>query len=134
MAVVNESVIPALKGVGKALFSNGRVVGTEGAQVVFALENPPTRDRAEKYRGAVEATLSDRLGVPVTIRLVAEGDVGGGGLAEPATAAAVEAAEAAAESEIIAELDDLEVADVAVSGIDKLTQAFPGATLVDGDQ
>ena len=133
MALFGESVVPALKGVGKALYTHGRVVRTEGDTVVFALENPPTRDRAEKYRDQVEQTLSGRLGRPVSVRLVTEADAGGGAAPAPTPAAAA-AEEAAAESEIIAELDDLEVADVAVSGIDKLTKAFPGATLVDEDR
>lgn len=126
-------MVPALKGVGKALYTHGRVVRIEGDTVVFALENPPTRDRAEKYREPVEEVLSGRLGRPVTVRLVTEADAGGGAAPAPTPAAAA-AEEAAAESEIIAELDDLEVADVAVSGIDKLTKAFPGATLVDEDR
>ena len=133
MALFGESVVPALKGVGKALYTHGRVVRTEGDTVVFALENPPTRDRAEKYREPVEQTLSGRLGRPVSVRLVTEAEAGGGAAPAPTPAAAA-AEEAAAESEIIAELDDLEVADVAVSGIDKLTKAFPGATLVDEDR
>lgn len=133
VTLFGESVVPSLKGVGKALYSHGRVVRTEGDTVVFALENPPTRDRAEKYREPVERALSDRLGRPVSVRLVAEDDAGGDA-APPPTPAAVAAEEAAVESEIIAELDDLEVADVAVTGIDKLTKAFPGATLVDDDR
>ena len=133
VALFGESVVPALKGVGKALYTHGRVVRTEGDTVVFALENPPTRDRAEKYREQVEQTLSGRLGRAVSVRLVTEDEAGGGAAPAPTPAAAA-AAEAAAESEIIAELDDLEVADVAVSGIDKLTKAFPGATLVDDDR
>ncbi len=134
VALFGESVVPALKGVGKALYTHGRVVRTEGDTVVFALENPPTRDRAEKYREPVEQALTSRLGRPVSVRLVAESEAGDGGAAPAPTPAAAAAEEAAAESEIIAELDDLEVADVAVSGIDKLTKAFPGATLVDEDQ
>ena len=31
-------------------------------------------------------------------------------------------------------MTELEDADVAASGLDKLTQAFPGAVLVDGDE
>ncbi len=134
VALFGESVVPALKGVGKALYTHGRVVRTEGDTVVFALENPPTRDRADKYREPVEQALTSRLGRPVSVRLITEDEAGDGGVAPAATPAAAAAEEAAAESEIIAELDDLEVADVAVSGIDKLTKAFPGATLVDEDQ
>jgi hypothetical protein len=134
VALFGESVVPALKGVGKALYTHGRVVRIEGDTVVFALENPPTRDRADKYREPVEQALTGRLGRPVSVRLITEDEAGDGGVAPAATPAAAAAEEAAAESEIIAELDDLEVADVAVSGIDKLTKAFPGATLVDENQ
>ncbi len=125
-AIFTDNVLTQLKGVAKALFSHGRVVALNGNQVVFAVENGPTRERAEKFTGPVEAALTAQTGQAMTLRLVTEADAGSLGATAPTAAEVLED-----ESEIMAEVDQLEVADVAVSGIEKLTQAFPGAQLLD---
>lgn len=132
----DESVLPSLKGVAKALYSHGRVAAVHGDEVIFAVENEPTRERAERSRRAVESALSARAGRPTTVRLVTEAQAAASGALPASAPAAVPAeqqavAEAEEEAEILAEVDQLEVADVAVSGVERLTQAFPGAQLVD---
>lgn len=71
-----DSVVPNLKGIAKAIYSQGRFVSVEGDHAVFAVENAPTRDRAERYRSEVESLLDAELGVAVPLRLVVEGEVG----------------------------------------------------------
>ena len=99
-----DVVVPQLKGIAKALYSAGRFVSVDDRGAVFALDNQPTRDRAEKYRSEIESKLSDHFGVAVGLTLVAEDDAaattGGGEVGAPMPAAApAQAAPAAAVAE-----------------------------------
>ena len=69
-----DSVVPQLKGVARAIYSGGRFVAVADGVAVFALDNAPTVQRAEKYRASVEELLAAALGGQVPIRLVTEGD------------------------------------------------------------
>lgn len=146
-----DSVVPQLKGVAKAIYSGGRFLAVADGTAVFALDNAPTVERAEKYRSAVEELLGEKLGAPVPIRLVTEADADAysGGTAPASSPAedarharssevvespdeAAETTEAAEdEAELVGQVDELEDADVATRGVDKLTQAFPGAELIE---
>lgn len=151
--------MPQLKGMAKAIYSTGRFVSVGPAGAVFALDNAPTVERAERFRSDVEGALSQHFATAVTLVLVDGTDPNA--LAEaaaptvPAAAPAVTQSvdEAAVESaatdgtptdgtptddtadddeSAIIDVHELEDADVAASGMDKLTRAFPGAVLVDG--
>lgn len=137
-----DVIVPSLKGLAKAIYSHGRFVKVDDTGALFALENAATCQRAERYRADVEAALSAHFGRPVPLRLVDEGSLEGVGTSGPAEAAAgrtgrpVSAAttSGAADDDEAAtiDLDELEDAvDVAASGIEKLTEAFPGAVLVE---
>ena len=184
-----DVVMPALKGMSKAIYSGGRFVAVTDRGAVFALDNAPTRDRAEKYRADVEAALAAHLGSPVTLILIDQADAARYGSDAPAPARAsaaptpeppaperppaaapedppAPAAAPAATAPVVAapvpggdggaaptpdgpadvapddtaddedpamiDVTELEDAtDVATSGIDKLTKAFPGAVLVE---
>ena len=71
-----DVVVPRLKGIAKAIYTGGRFVAVTDGAAVFALENAPTRDRAEKHRLAVEGLLADHFGRPVPIRLIIESEAG----------------------------------------------------------
>ena len=174
-----EVVVPQLKGMAKAIYGAGRFVAVGPAGAVFALDNAPTVERAERFRSDVEAALSQHLGTPVTLVLIDGTDPNALDDATSATAPAAttepprpaaasspapEVGDAAPsdaapsdatpsdgaanpdsesagtgsddhtdddESAII-DVHELEDADVAATGMDKLTKAFPGAVLVDG--
>lgn len=192
-----DAVVPKLKGVAKAIYSGGRFLVVADGTAVFALDNAPTVDRAEKYRPAVEELLAAELGATVPIRLVTEADADsygsdsatssspasdsrkarggaqgpaadakgddrtqdGGAAATPAgpapsgadarndrpraesggeeaepSAASGEANPSNAseeEAELVARVDELEIADVSTRGVDKLTDAFPGAEFIE---
>jgi hypothetical protein len=160
--------MPSLKGMSKAIYSTGRFVAVTDQGAVFALDNAPTRDRAEKYRADVEAALSQHLGSPVHLVLIDVADAGRYEAAAsstaprppaapaappvpappsvptpPSAAAPVESAASDAapvddttddEDAGMIDVTELEDADVAVTGIDKLTKAFPGAVLVEGGE
>lgn len=143
-----DSVVPRLKGVAKAIYSGGRFLAVADGTAVFALDNAPTVERAEKYRSTVEDLLAEKVGAPVPIRLVTEADADAyaGGtttVSSPAEdarrARGSEVAESPAdgadeEDELVARVDELEDADVATRGVDKLTEAFPGAELIETEE
>jgi DNA polymerase-3 subunit gamma/tau len=136
-----DVIVPSLKGLAKAIYSHGRFVKVDDTEALFALENAATCQRAERYRADVEAALSAHFGCPVPLRLVDEGSLEGVGTSGPAEAAgrtghpvsAATTSGAADDDEAATiDLDELEDAvDVAASGIEKLTEAFPGAVLVE---
>jgi DNA polymerase-3 subunit gamma/tau len=143
-AAMAEGVLGQLRGVAKAIYSTGRFVGVEAGAAVFALANAPTRDRAERVRADVEAALAARFGRPIRLRLVDEQSVtttapaDGSGAARPADGPARHSADEPAstdadddEEEIVDVSELVEATDVVTTGVDRLTEAFPGATLVE---
>ena len=146
-----EAVLPQLRGVAKAIFSTGDFVVVTADGAVFALENAPTRDRAERSRGDVEDALAGHFGSPVALILIDKADsTKYGGSAPPTSAAGSDrgprtvrrpgSPELTADDHDEAELEDprainiseLDNADdVAETGIDRLTRAFPGAKLIE---
>ncbi|MGI9577657.1 MAG: hypothetical protein ACR2OH_05630 [Microthrixaceae bacterium] len=216
-----DAVVPELKGVAKAIYSGGRFLAVAEGTAVFALDNVPTVDRAEKYRQSVEELLAKSLGTVVPIRLVTDADADsyasdsatastpadvarrargdGQGSADrsevdrseqatgvreshapsdraasdratpdraapdrarsrressngdaaakatgaerdreptnqPAEADSTQAGESEDEAELVARVDELENADVSTRGVDKLTEAFPGAELLENEE
>jgi hypothetical protein len=122
----SDAVLGALKPGTRAVFGTGRFVASTPEGAVFALQNGPTRDHCEKKRPEVEAAMAAHFGRPVPLRLVTDADVGGApapaGRAGPPTARE-------ADDEI--DVTDLEDAPDVGSGVDRLSQAFPGAELVE---
>lgn len=146
-----DSVVPKLKGIAKAIYTNGRFVSVAGDHAEFAVENAPTLDRAERYRAEVEALLAAELSVPVPLRLVVDtgehettrsgtpsaAAPGAQDVRAPAQAgspAAVDDASVSEEAEIMAQVSELEDADVETSTVDRLTAAFPGAELIESEE
>jgi DNA polymerase-3 subunit gamma/tau len=192
-----DVIMPSLKGMAKAIYSRGRFVSVSDQGAVFALDNAPTRDRAERFRPEVEAALTSHFGAPVHLVLVdsldpdavpaapsaaraaapsapppseppvdepspaepravaerpaaptpaapgttppsepasrtAPADPGPGAAAQAAPPAAAGDDTADDDESAIIDVHELEDADVAATGVEKLTKAFPGAVLVDG--
>ncbi|MFZ4519985.1 MAG: DNA polymerase III subunit gamma/tau, partial [Microthrixaceae bacterium] len=71
---IADVVLPGLKGVARAIWSNGRVVEVVGSTAVFEVENEPTQQRAERSRPDVERLLGSHLGTTVEVRLRVAGD------------------------------------------------------------
>ena len=107
----------------RARFSAARFVAVEDGTAVMALPNEPHMRRCEDMRPELEKALADRFGVAVPVRLIVDGDTRQS-VREPAMV--TEAVDEAVD------LDGLVDADIAEgSAVEKLTQAFPGASLVD---
>lgn len=123
-ALVEEQwpvVLARLAPKARARFQAARLVRTGPQGVVFALPNPFHRDRCEQLRGEVEHELGEVLGTPASLVLTAEGD---GGL----------------DDEVLVPPDDESLVDVdelrdappdGRSSVDRITDAFPGATVVE---
>ena len=107
----------------RARFSAARFVAVEDGTAVMALPNEPHMRRCEDMRPELEKALADWFGVAVPVRLIVDGDIRQS-VQEPAVVTPV--------VDEAVDLDGLVDADIAEgSAVEKLTQAFPGASLVD---
>ena len=149
-AALTGSVLSALRPVARAIYSDGRFVANAEGKASFAV-NANIRDKAESSRADVEKALSAHLGRAIALVLVDSSS----GSARPATTAPARSGPASTapaatpamatvamadaphdddhdEDHDIGDVRDLEDAkDVATSGVDKLTEAFPGAKLIE---
>jgi len=120
----DEQVLARLSSVSKGRFSTGRFVDVSDGAAVLALPNPIMRDKCEEKRPELERVLAEHFGQRVPVRLVVD----------PAVSAAPGGAPAArreVEHEDDVDLDDLvDAPGDARTGIDRLTEAFPGAEVL----
>ncbi len=120
-----DDVIPRLRGLAKALFKLGRVVDSDEDTVTVGLPNRAHLERCEQKRGEAEEALTAALGRPTRMVLVVGGDDDPGPARSSPTAAGDDQGD-----EI--DLDSLVDAPTqARSGVDRVTDAFPGAQVVD---
>jgi len=100
-------------------------VSVEDGTAVMALPNEPHMRRCEDMRSDLEKVLSEKFGGTVPVKLVVDGDV---------SAPVVPEVVATPANEESIDMDELVDADMSEgSAVEKLTQAFPGASLVDPD-
>ena len=120
-----EDLLELLGRKARARFSAARFVSVEDGTAVMALPNEPHMRRCEDMRPELEKVLADKLGRTIPVKLVVGGDV-------PTPAVSDATAFSTAEESI--DMEGLVDADISEgSAVDKLTQAFPGASLVDPD-
>jgi len=122
----------ALKGAARAMYRGGEFTEVTGTTATVVFPNEAHRDRCESKRDAVEAALSERFGLPVSLRLLVAGASAG---STPTLAAVPDpdpAPEEAFEDLGVTSVSDLDDAPSAASGgLDALTDAFPGAEFVE---
>lgn len=133
----DESVLPGLGGLAKAMYAAGHIVSVDGDTVVFALPNDVHRQKCEQKRAEVESALVARVGRPLSLRLVVDG--GGDGQDRPRSGSAGGSGASTDDPSgfdddplggvDVHDLDD--APDAPSSGIDALIEAFPGAQLSD---
>lgn len=121
----------------RARYKGGRVVAVDGSVVHFGAPNSIHRDRCAEVKGDVEEALTAHFGHPVAVEVVIDND----GAAPPDPArpqsssasggSTTSANDAEDEDDIgpIAELAD--ATDQSSTGVDRLTEAFPGSTVID---
>jgi DNA polymerase III subunit gamma/tau len=142
-----DAVLPGLKQRTRVRWAPGRFVDVTGEAALFGLSNQITCDRCADQRAEVEAALADHFGRPVPVQLVVDegagapssrtnsGEAGagpaGGSAASGSSAGPGSLGEIDEELDSIGALDELENADDTGDGVARLTEAFPGARLVD---
>ena len=142
---MGDAVMGMLKQGTKAIYANGRFVAVVDGAAVFAFENRPTIDHAERRRPEVEAALAEHFGRRIPLRLAVEseveqagGDPPGSRRAPSDTPVAADVASGAAAA-VVDDVDD-EVVDPAeltdadgapTGGVARLTEAFPGAVVIE---
>ncbi len=160
-AAMESVVLGNVRGVTKAIYSQGHFASVTGDQAVFVVENAPTRERAEKSRAEIESLLSAHFGRAVSLMLTEKDSAGPGGgkSASPPTDhrgpetsrrpgspelsagetdedPLVEPAHFDEEEELLTiDVNQLEDAKgIAETGLDRLMSAFPGATLMEANE
>lgn len=132
----HDSVVPGLRGVTKAMYSVGRFADFDGTTATLALPNEVHRQKCEQKRPEVEAALRDRVGAQVQLVLVVD-ETGGDGPGGPGSGGGRggRGPDPAPGDDYDlggADVHDLEDApDAPAAGIDVLTDAFPGAELLE---
>ena len=141
VALWNESVLPSLGGLTKAMYAAGRFTEVSGSTAVLALPNAAHRQKCEQKRSEVERAVSDQVGEAIALRLVvdADGDQGDGGDRgdDQGSSTGRGTAQPAGPGDDfdlggtdVHALDD--APDAPTGGLDALTQAFPGSEFVEG--
>jgi DNA polymerase-3 subunit gamma/tau len=128
-----DTVFGSLPQKAKVRFGAGRWLDVDDA-AVFALPNAIHQSRCEDCRGDVEAALAAHFGHPVPVRLVVDdAPPEPRGSSRPEPNPAEDEAELAEQIDSI-DLDDLtDAPDADRTGIDRITELFPGAELVEED-
>ena len=125
VAAWGDDLLDRLGRKARARFSAARFVSVEDGTAVMALPNEPHMRRCEDMRSDLEKVLSEKFGGTVPVKLVVDGDV---------SAPVVPEVVATPANEESIDMDELVDADMSEgSAVEKLTQAFPGAALVDPD-
>ncbi|MGI8937817.1 MAG: DNA polymerase III subunit gamma/tau [Iamia sp.] len=128
-----DEVIPRLKGMTKALFKLGQVVGSDDESVTVGLPNQAHLARCEQKRGEAEEALVGAFGRPVRLALVVGGDGDpppdrSGGPRDPRRP------DDDPDDDPVEDVDLDALVDAPTeqrSGVDRVTEAFPGAQVVD---
>jgi DNA polymerase-3 subunit gamma/tau len=131
-----DDILDRLSKKAKARFASGRFIEVVDGVAVLALPNEPHLQRCSELLGEVETVLAERFGVAVPIRLVV--DEGATrppprpGAARPSTDPP--ATTTTDEDEESIDLDELVDADAVVgSAVERITEAFPGVSVVESD-
>ena len=124
-----DQVLPHLSARAKPVLAAGHWIDTDGG-VALAVPNEPHRARSEQHRAELEAALAAHFGRPVPVTFVLE----------PSTPArprgtGERGARAAPDPEPEEAIDPAELVDAGpehdLAPFERVTQAFPGAELMD---
>ena len=120
-----------MRGLAKSMYEAARLVSVEGDTAVVEATNENHRANIERKRGDAEAALSTVLGRPLRIRLVAGAESFPEG---PTRSGPADDEPSGTDEDPLggADVHELEDApDAPSSGIDALTEAFPGSQLIE---
>ena len=135
LASATEAVASRLEGVSqkaRVRFKGGQVSRVDGSTIFFAVPNQMHCDRCQDVKGDIEAVLTEHFGSPITVEVVVDGEALGSTIMDPAKldrSATRPKAETPDEIGPVSELDDAD--NVASTGVDRLTKAFPGSKVIE---
>lgn len=131
-----DEILPELSQKIRTRWSPGRFLDVVDGAAVFALPNAVTCERCAEQRGDVEQALAAHFDVRIPVRLEVDTDSKPPRDALAPADVVREAGERAESSpEDIGPVEDLEDAGNEVaSGVSRLSEAFPGAQLVEADE
>jgi DNA polymerase-3 subunit gamma/tau len=122
----------------KARYSAGRFVEVSDEGAVFAVPNAPHLEKCEEYRADVESVLTEHFGRRVPLLLTVDTDVAAPPTApSPSKAAAVKPAPTRKPEVHDEDVDLHGLVDAPPdnrTSVDRLTEAFPGAELLQEDE
>ena len=127
-----EQVLPKLAGLAKGVYQSADLVSLEGATAVVRVDNDHHQQGCERKRADVEKVLSEVAGHPVTITFtVADGapSARSGPAGRPAPAPVTDDPDEHLAGADVHDLDD--APDAPSGGLAALTEAFPGAELLE---
>ncbi|MFM2076168.1 MAG: polymerase gamma/tau subunit [Actinomycetota bacterium] len=129
-AVWATDIMPALKGITRAMFSTTKLLGSKDGTVVLAAPNEPTRAKCAQQLSEIEAILARVLGGPVPVTIVVDSDAANDDGDNVVQMRRNEPPPPADEDVDITDLVDAPPESVQ-SPTDRLLQAFPGSQVVD---
>jgi len=119
-----------LKAVVRGRFSDGGFTAVDGDAATFAVRSEIMRGKCEEKRGEVESALGAHFGRPLSLALVVDSNAAG-----PRAAAGGPVDDAPSSGDDEADVGDVHALEDAPDGprssVDALTQAFPGAQLIE---
>ena len=133
MAAVTAAFADQLEGVRQKVrvrFKGGQIVGVQGSTVTFGVPQLIHRDRCNEVKGEVEAALGDHFGQPVTIEVVVDDDAPAPTM-DPAKIETSPVREITADEDVGPVEDLIDATDQSADGLERLTRAFPGSTVVE---
>ena len=132
LASVNDAFQSQLDAVSQKVrvrFKGGKVMGVEGATIIFGVPNPIHRDRCDDVKAEVEQAFSAHFGQPVSLDVRVDGDAAAPTM-DPAPTPGPRTD--LTDDEDVGPVEDLvDATEESTNGIDRLTKAFPGSTVVE---
>ncbi len=129
-AAIADDLLQSVSQRARSRFRTGTFTALNGDAATFALPNQMAATRTADVKTEVEAALSRRLGRDIVIEIVVDA---GNGPPREMTESAPKPKVLSDEPEEVVDVTQLKDAnDVASNSIDRLTQAFPGAKVIDG--
>ncbi len=133
LASVNDAFADQLDGVRQKVrvrFKGGRVLGVEGSNIVFGVPTAIHRDRCSEVKDEIEQAFSGHFGQAVTLEVVVD-EAAPPPTMDPAKIETKPAREITADEDVGPVEDLIDANDQSTNGLERLTKAFPGSTVVD---
>ncbi len=133
LASVTSAFADQLDGVRqkvRARYRGGRVLGVEGSTIMFGVPNAIHRDRCDEFKTEIEGVLGTHFGQAVTLSIIVDDDAPAPTM-DPAKIETKPAKEITPDEEVGPVEDLIDATEESANGLERLTKAFPGSTLIE---